>query len=74
MTSPAKSLQEAGTSEVMSRMIFSLVPLVVLCSLSGIANPSPAETVIDVGSKKQLFIDDWFVEFRDLHGDGDPVE
>jgi len=50
----------------MRRMIFSLVPLVVLCPLSGIANSSPAGTVIDVGSKKQLFIDDWFVESR--HG------
>jgi len=41
----------------MSRTIFLLAPSLALCSLSGIANPAPAETVIDVGSKKQLFID-----------------
>ena len=48
----------------MSRTIFNLAPLLILGSLSGIANPAPAATVIDVGSKKQLFIDDFFVESR----------
>ena len=50
----------------MSRTIFSLLLLLLLCSPSGVAAPSPAGTVIDVGSKKQLLIDDWFVASR--HG------
>ena len=45
----------------MKRTISILVPLLFLWPLCGYANPSPAGTVIDVGSKKQLFIDDLFV-------------
>ncbi len=50
----------------MSRTIFSLVPFLLLHPLPLYANPSPAGTVIDVGSKKQLFVDDLFVSSR--HG------
>ena len=45
----------------MSRTNFSPLPLLLLCFLSGYGNPSPDGTVIDVGSKKQLFIDDLFI-------------
>lgn len=56
----------------MSRTNFSLVPLLLRYPLPVYANLSPAGTVIDMGSKKQLFIDDLFVSSR--HRDGDPVE
>ena len=59
--SRAKSLDVSRTSEIMNRTVYSLVPWLLLCFLPGYANPSSVGTVIDVGSKKQLFIDDLFV-------------